>query len=290
MQQFEFEAIGTHWRVNYRFQGSTLAIEELVRGRVEEFDRNYSRFRRDSLVKEWAHKAGEYVLPGDASAMLAFYEKLYAATNGLVTPLIGKTLEQAGYDEAYSLKPRKLTLPPKWEDVIDFPRTFLEKSPETILVKQPVLLDFGAAGKGYLVDILAHLLYMNDVEQFCVNAGGDMLARGLLQTVGLEDPDDASRVLGTLEIKNGALCASAGNRRKWDKFHHIINPKTLTSPTSIKATWVKAETAMLADGIATALFFVTPETLLETFQFEYAMIEGDDMKTSPNFKAEFFIN
>ena len=115
-----------------------------------------------------------------------------------------------------------------------------------------------------------------------------MIIRNLSQKIGLEDPDNDKQVLGTVEITNGALCASAGNRRKWKGYHHIINPKTLQPVDNVKATWVKAENAVLADGIATSLFFVSPEILSRTFNFEYAMIEGDDMKISNGFNAELF--
>ena len=282
MRSFSFEAIGTRWQIIYANNlASEANIEKKVKQRTEEFDKNYSRFRNDSLVSEWAKKAGEYKLPDDAGRLLYFYKKLYDATNGLVTPLIGKTMEQSGYDKDYSLISKKLTAPVAWEEAIEI-------KPNTIIVKLPVLLDFGAAGKGYLVDIIAHLLYTNDIDQFCIDAGGDMIIRDLPQKIGLEDPYDDTRILGTVEITNGALCASAGNRRKWKGYHHIINPKTLQPVDNVKATWVKAENAVLADGIATSLFFVSPEILSRTFNFEYAMIEGDDMKISNGFNAELF--
>ncbi len=275
-----FDAIGTAWQINSA-QELSRDIRQEISDRVEAFDQTYSRFRADSLVRQWASRTGEYQLPADGPVLLSFYKKLYDATDGLVTPMIGKTMEQAGYDAEYSLKPKELTAPPRWEDAV-------ELVDAKLIVKQPVLLDFGAAGKGYLVDIISHLLYKNGLDQFCVNAGGDMCMRNLPQTVGLEDPDDTSRVLGTLDITNGALCSSSGNRRQWDKFHHIINPVTLESPRHVKAVWVSAENAMLADGATTALFFVAPEVLLKTFAFEYAMIEGEDLKYSGNFKAHFF--
>ncbi len=280
MHQLEFEAIGTSWQINSANQISKTLQRKIYR-RIEVFDQLYSRFRADSAVRKWSEKTGVYDLPSDAKELLSFYKKLYRATDGLVTPLIGKTLEQAGYDAEYSLKPKIITSPPKWNDA-------LEITASKIIVKQLVLLDFGAAGKGYLVDIISHLLYTNGIDRFCINASGDLICRDLPQTIGLEDLNDISRVLGTLELSHGALCSSSGNRRAWDKYHHIIDPKTLESPQTVKATWVKAETAMLADGLATALFFVKAETLLATFNFDYAMIEGEDLKFSNNFNANFF--
>ena len=101
------------------------------------------------MVSKWAKIAGEHSLPSDAARLLDFYKELHDSTGGLVTPLIGKAMEQAGYDADYSLKPEKLDAVLEWEKAIKL-------SPEKLIVKSPVLLDFGAAGKGYLVDIIAH--------------------------------------------------------------------------------------------------------------------------------------
>src|SRR5690348_10121080 len=102
MNTFEFEAIGTHWTIDI---AKELSLEEKafllqkIMNRIEEFDKAYSRFRQDSLVMKMAREAGEYTLPEDADKMLALYRKMYDVTGGLVTPLIGQVLVDAGYDD-----------------------------------------------------------------------------------------------------------------------------------------------------------------------------------------------
>ncbi len=276
-QKLEFQAIGTQWSIDADL--SDKLCDKILR-RIEQFDSVYSRFRRDSLVTKISQKAGTYILPDDAHKLMDFYRQLYNCSDGRVTPLIGSVMEQAGYDRQYSFQPKQLHSPPAWNDVLDldFPK---------LTTLQPVQLDFGAAGKGYLVDIIGDLLHAANITDFCINAGGDILVQGKT-TVGMENPDNFSEVIGLVTIENGALCASAGNRRQWANFHHTIDPVTLQSPKGIKAIWVRAKTTMLADGIATALYFVEPNKLLQHFDFEYAMIVGEDLKFSKNFKAEFF--
>lgn len=275
----EFEAVGTHWRITSN--SDLVGVNELINKRIDDFDKSYSRFRKDSLVTKIFQKPGVYTLPDDAKTLMDFYENLYKITGGLVTPLIGHTLELAGYDADYSLKPKQVGSPPAWQKVLayDFP---------DISTNEPVLLDFGAAGKGYLVDIVGELLRNNNIEDYCINAGGDILVYGQIQRIGLENPTNTDQAVGVVDIKNGALCGSAGNRRAWAGYHHIINPKTLTSPQDIKATWVRAKTAMLADGLATALYFTSPSKLRKHFQFEYAMIKGEELTASAGFNGEFF--
>ncbi len=291
---WEFEAIGTHWRVHVfddvSFEVNRLAqIFSDIQNRIGEFDQNYSRFRKTSLVLEMAEKAGVYELPADAERMFALYRKVYDATGGLVTPLIGQVLVDAGYDRDYTLRQKAMTVPKAWDDVLayDFPH---------VVLKEPVMLDFGAAGKGYLVDIVSELLEKNGITSYCVDAGGDMRHRSTRNEtfrVGLENPEQTNEAIGVATICNQSLCASAGNRRRWPgahgMMHHIIDPRKLKSPEHILALWVTADTTILADILATALFFVSPETMLEHFDFEYLILNADHSVTSsPAFPAEIF--
>jgi thiamine biosynthesis lipoprotein len=273
-QTVAFEAIGTHWSVHI---DDTLTDDEWQRlkyaitNRIEQFDRTYSRFRHDSLVSRIASTTGTYDLPDDAAPMLDFYRTLYLASSGLVTPLIGRTLSDAGYDAEYSLQQlAPLKSPPSWEESLVY-------TDSTLTVTQPVLLDFGAAGKGYLVDLIGTLIESMNIRNYTIDASGDILHRcdgSASLIVGLENPVDTSEAIGTIELHNASLCASSGSRRKWGSYHHIINPTTLTSPTEVLATWVLAPSTMIADGLATALFFVAPNALPE-FVFDYAILKHD---------------
>jgi len=285
---FTFEAIGTHWQIDIpqytTSEKRTVLLEEML-AVIEDFDKTYSRFRADSLVTQMAKKTGKYLLPENARQLLSLYYELYDLTDHMFTPLIGQTLVDAGYDAKYSLQPKALHHPPSWEEAIDF------KFPN-LHIKKSVLLDFGAGGKGYLIDLVTKVLQKHKIAYFCVDAGGDMFFHNNQPDrlrVGLENPDNSSQVIGVAEILNQSICASAGNRRKWKGFHHIINPSTLSSPVHVKATWVIADTALLADALATCLFFVPAEKLLTKYTFSYALLdENNRLEKSPDFPAEIF--
>ena len=113
-----------------------------------------------------------------------------------------------------------------------------------------------------------------------VNAGGDIRTKGRTLRVGLENPADTTQAIGVAEISNISICGSAGNRRAWDKYTHIINPKTAKSPTETLAVWVVAESTILADGLTTALFFTEPNLLKDKFNFEFFLLKLN-RKNSP---------
>lgn len=285
-----FDAIGTRWQIDVydRLSAETQAtLMHQVHERIALFDRTYSRFRSDSWVAQLAREGGTYAMPADGLPLFTIYETMYRATGGAMTPFIGRTLEQAGYDAQYSLQPGTLTAPPAWDDILTY-------NAEQVTLAQPALLDFGAAGKGYLIDIVSDLLEQHGVQAYCVDAGGDMRHRNPTGTplrVGLEDPHHTAHVIGATPLANASLCGSAGNRRAWAQYHHIINPHTLASPQEIAAVWVLAPTTMLADALATALFFVPPERLTTVAPtFAYCMLRADRRaKYSPNFPVEFFV-
>jgi len=295
---FSFEAIGTSWNIEIH---KTLSPEaegvllDAIKSRIRDFDMAYSRFKPDSLVSTMSKKPDTYILPRDADKMMVLYEDMYKITKGAFTPLIGNTLSDTGYDAIYSFRPKSpeaITPPPTWAEAIEFNHTTHE-----ILIKKPsIILDFGGIGKGYLIDIVGELLIEYGVDSFLINAGGDILYKNACKVnlpylrIGLEHPADKTKVIGVTEIYNQAICASAGNRRAWANYHHIINPHTLTSPTEILATWVIADETIIADTIATALFFKDPEIFLEAgFKFEYLIIFPDyTIKKSEGFKADMF--
>ncbi len=288
MTKFGFPAIGTSWVIDIKDplseESEDLLLKKIIK-RIDIFDKDYSRFRDDSLVTKMSKESGEFVLPSDAHKMVSLYKEFYDATDSLVTPLIGQVLVDAGYDSRYSLEEKILTKPKKWEDTMSW------QEPK-LTIKEPVLLDFGAGGKGYLVDIVSELLETEGMKSYCVDAGGDIRQRGEdgeVLKVGLEHPDDAGSVIGVIPILNKSICGSAGNRRKWGNFHHIINPETLSSANDVLAVWAIAESTILADLVTTALFFVPPEKI-NNHKFEYLIVFSDySIKRSLGFNAEMFI-
>lgn len=282
---FSFEAIGSSWVIDcFEAFANKKTINSLIQKRIEQFDKTYSRFRKDSLVWKISEKAGDYTFPEDSKDFFAKYDTFYKVTNGAFTPLIGNTLSEAGYDLNYSLKPVKINKVPDINSVYTW-------NYPTLSVKKPYILDFGGLGKGYLVDIISNLLIDNGVKSFCVDGGGDMYFYNLKKPmiVGLENPKDPKQVIGVVEINNKSIAASSGNRRRWVNFHHIMNPKTLDSTDKVLATWVIARDTITADGLATALFLVPSKKLIKYFDFEYFILYPNfKFEKSKKFPAELF--
>ncbi|WP_188511830.1 FAD:protein FMN transferase [Conyzicola nivalis] len=280
-----FDAIGTRWQVD-TVDPLPAGLVEQIAARVEAFDRTYSRFRDDSLVSAIARTPGSYPFPDDAGELFELYRRLYEATDAAVSPLVGRTLETMGYDRGYSLRALEQRAPvPRWEDSIAW-------HDGALTTLRPLVLDVGAAGKGYLVDIVGRLLVAAGLHEFVVDASGDIVHAGPAPIrVALEHPLDGTKAVGVVELANGSLCASASNRRAWgDGLHHIIDATTGLPADRVIATWAMAKTGLEADGLATALFLAEPARLAHTFDFDFVrMFATGRVERSPHLNGELFV-
>lgn len=275
-----FDAIGTNWSIT-----ALTPLEharEAILAAVEDFDRTYSRFRPDSLIRQFRDQGGTVRFPPDAIAMFALIDQLHDATGGAFDPTIAAALEHLGYNEHYTLTPSPGGPPQAvgWSSIT--------RKGSTLTSTEPVLLDIGALGKGRLVDLIATILRDADVENFIIDASGDVLAAGSCHPrVGLEDPRAPGHLIGALPLRSHALCASAINRRTWGEgLHHILDARTSQPATDALATWVSASSTMLADDLATALFFTEPDHLRDHFVFEFTRLHsGHHADASPAFRT-----
>lgn len=267
---WSFEAIGTAWQVD---SASAIVAQDraAVAACIDDYDRTWSRFREDSVISRVARDGGTWTLGPEAAPLLDLYGVLHDLTDGAVNPLVGRALSDLGYDAGYSLlEGAAVAAVPRWDTVVwDAP---------VLVVEEPALLDVGAAGKGHLVDLVAALLARRGHDDLVVDASGDLLAVGGASVrVALEHPLDVTRAVGVVELAPGrALCASAVNRRAWgDGLHHVLDARTGRPTADVLATWVVADSCLLADGLATALFFADPHHITERFDVSWTRMHAD---------------
>lgn len=278
-----FEALGTPWRIDSRTRIAD-GVRDSVRERIAEFDLDWSRFRDDGRIGRIARDAGRHELARDAGPLLDLYRELWSATSGRVSPLVGGTLSALGYDAAYRLTPAAAVAVPPWDDGVAWDGVALT-------VARATTLDVGAAGKGYLVDLVGDLLEAAGFGEQIVDASGDLRARGVApMRVAMEHPGDPSKAVGVVELSDGALAASAVNRRTWGPgLHHVIDAVTGMPTADVIATWALAPSCLVADGCATALFFDVDPNLLSRHSVEWVRMFADGrIERSAAFPGEVF--
>lgn len=131
---------------------------------INEYDATLSRFRSDSLVGRIAaaNHGGTFKFPDWTLPLFHLYDALHTASRGAIDPCVGEDLTRLGYgaDMTFTVEPdaREHTGSihgrPTW-------RNDVERHGTTLVTQRAVHLDFGACGKGYLVDLLARRLREN---------------------------------------------------------------------------------------------------------------------------------
>lgn len=275
-------------------------IEDLI----SDYENVLSRFKGDSIVGQMrvATHGGTFDFPDWTLNLFDLYDHLFSATNGAIDPCVGEDLIRLGYDKSYSSvnEPNAAEHTgaihgrATWDHAIEHHGT-------TLVTHGPVALDFGACGKGYLVDLIAERLGVAQSDlRYVIDAGGDLLAHTSEPiTIALEDPSDPANAVGVAEISQGAFCASSPSRRHWTdaaghQLHHLLNAIDGVPVNSVAATWVAATPPSLAtaqaDGLATALFTTPAAQLRAHFPFECAILTADrSAAQSPDFPGSFFM-
>ena len=138
-----------------------------------------------------------------------------------------------------------------------------------------VELDLSAIAKGYGVDQVASLLQERGIENFLVEIGGELTAKGLKHKgqpwlVAVERADDsAQQAQHLLAVHNFALATSGSYRNYFEnngvRYSHTISPNTGRPIThTLVSVSVAADNCMTADAWATALMVLGPTEGLAT--------------------------
>jgi len=273
-QRFEGATMGTYYNLTVRCPGDVAQIFDEVRVELDEVNAQMSTYLPDSElsrfnnapVGEWQPVSGELVDVVTAARTIS--ELSGGAFDVTVGPLIN--LWGFGPNGEVAAAPDTDAINAAIERV---GYQFLEtRSPPAALRKQqPVYVDLSAIAKGRGVDRVARLLDQASCTDYLVDVGGEVVGRGVNPTgqawrVGVEvpDPDLIGAVQKVLVLRDAAIATSGDYRNFLDlegvRFSHTIDPRSGRPVAHLLASVsVIHESAMWADGLATALNVLGPE-------------------------------
>ena len=242
---------------------------------MEEIEVQTSTFKPNSLITNFNKSKTDFILPEAAKAVNHFLKnfdvskEIHKKTNGYFDPSVMPLVNYWGF--GYKEKKRIENVDDqKIKSILayvglDKITKSTSKNRVTIQKEFPASeLDFSAVAKGYAVDCFGELLEKNGVNNYMVEIGGEVLAKGKnkkgkLWTIGINTPKEGSSVRDfkeIIQIDNKAL-ATSGNYRnyyevKGEKFSHTINPKTgYTERNNLLSASIIADDCITADALAT---------------------------------------
>ncbi|MCH7856937.1 MAG: FAD:protein FMN transferase [Gemmatimonadetes bacterium] len=137
---------------------------------------------------------------------------------------------------------------------------------EIAFEKAGMAVTLDGIAKGYIVDRAVEVLRKRGAERVLVNAGGDMASAGEALggdawRIALQDPRVPDGSLGVVRLQ-GESVATSGDYMQFltpdMSLHHILDPRTGSSPEHTSGVSVVAPSAMAADALSTATLVLGP--------------------------------
>ena len=238
-------------------------------------------------------------------------KEVYTTTAGYFDPTVGTLVNAWGFGpgEALNMTEAKVD---SLMTYVGFDQVSLRDSQINKAFPE-IYFDFNAIAKGYTIDRIAILLERLGLENYLIELGGELVAKGentltdKKWLVGIDHPENEDRTapIVLVQLKDRAL-ASSGNYRKFridsitaQKYVHTIDPLTgYTQNSTTLAASVLAPNCALADAYATAFMAMGYEKatqLVATLKGIDVFLVYVDPKTgvlaqymSPGFEAEVF--
>ncbi len=202
-------------------------------------------------------------VPDSVKNFILTSQTLTQQSQGLFDPAIGQLVSLWGFHSETWQGP-----PPSADNI----QTWLNSSPSLLDISfkgnelrshnANVQLDFGGNAKGLAIEMALSTLKQSGIQNAIVSIGGDMKAIGSKNgepwKVGIQDPQNPTQVLATLNLQEGESVVTSGIYQRYfewqgQRFSHILNPKTGYPAHSFASVTVLHPNAITADAAATAL-------------------------------------
>ncbi len=244
--------------------------QEAMGGAFEEMDRltrEMSRFDQSTAIAQLNREGHLADVPPDMANVVGRALAHYKISNGAfdisVKPVVD--LFKNGFSGKRPSPPSEKEMAEALK-LVDASRIQLKGN--SILFKRPGMgITLDGIAKGYIVDKASDALSGLGIENFLINAGGDIRTAGHRQdgkpwTIAVQDPSKGQHYPDKIKMTNGAIATSGNYEVYFDRekmFHHIVNPRNGFSPNASNSVSILAKTAMDADALSTAVFVMQPE-------------------------------
>ena len=258
---------------------STDGLQEKIDKRLDEINQSMSTYRKDSEISRFnRHPSVDEGFPisDDFFRVLTTGRKIFESSGGAwdatVDPLVN--LWGFGRKKSTGSIPAKAQIS-KALQTVGFDK--IRVKDQNLFKSNPdVTLDLGSIAKGYGVDQIAAVVGDSGFDNFLVEIGGEVFAKGYRidgkpWRVGVNRPQkEAPRdaVYKVVSLTDRAM-ATSGDYRNYIEiegrlYSHVIDPRTgWPVANGVVSATVLAPNCTLADGLATALMVMGPRSGLE---------------------------
>ena len=270
--------MGTTYSIKIK-TSDAVVNQEKIRADIEkillEINQKMSTYIVDSelSVINFSNSLDSNLISDDLFKVISHANTISKTTNGAFDITVGPLVNLWGFGPNKS--ENKI---PSNEEIelikknIGYKKIYLNKETTSIKKLHPDLyVDLSGIAKGFAVDKIALYLNSYNLENYLVEIGGELIAKGTNEDnevwqIGIENPNNnLAKIIG---LKDIAMATSGDYRNYFEKngvrYSHTINPNT-GKPIKHKLASVTVldKTAMNADALATAFMVLGPAKTIE---------------------------
>lgn len=240
------------------------------------FNQSLSTYISDSEISKFNRNDTISYSSGLLYPILKISDEVYKNSKGAYDPTIGPLVNAWGFGPE-----KKSTLDSVFVDsllsIVGFDQVVFNDQ----FASKPrhTYLDFSASAKGYALDIVAHFLHANKINDYMIEIGGEVRCHGqndsqTVWRIGIEKPalDQTVRNLFAVAFVKNRSLATSGNYRNYYRENgqiiaHTISPFNgySVSDTLLSAS-IFAPSCALADGYATACMVMGLDSSIEMIE------------------------
>lgn len=275
--RFSGPTMGTTYTVKVVESSADVSPDQLkadIESVLEKVNDQMSTYRADSeLSRLNKSKTTDWVSTStDLLAVIEAALHVSRLTNGAFDVTVGPLVNLWGFGPGK----QKSELPSKQQITaamsrIGYAKITTRGSPPAIKKeRKDIYIDLSAIAKGYGADKVAERLESLGVNNYMVEIGGDLKAKGrnaqgTTWKIGIEKPVPGQRAVQlVIHLRDQGMATSGDYRNFFEKdgrrFSHTINPQKGAPIThNLASVTVLSPAAMHADAMATALMVLGPE-------------------------------
>jgi len=185
-------------------------------------------------------------------------------SEGAFDVTIGPLTNLWGFDLEKNVVPPKEKIE-ELKGLVNHRKLKIDEAASTVYLEDKgMMIDVGGIAKGYSLAKAMKVFEDAGIKDVIINAGGNLNLRGVKKgrpwRIGIQDPRDESKLIGTVSITDISVATSGDYQRYFIqngvRYHHILDPKTgFPAKGLISATVIgRGKTSM--DGLSSAVFIL----------------------------------
>ena len=276
-QQFFGSTQGSYYSITY-FDEQNRDFSRDFDSIFKEIESTLSLWDENSIIRRVNRNDTTVVLNKIFIDNFNYAMKAAELSEGYFDPTVGPLVQAWGFHfkEGMEMTPEIVD---SLKQLVDYRKIKIENN-KVIKGNQNMTLDFNAVAQGYTTDMIGDFLLSKNVNNFLVDVGGEILARGCkpngdLWKVGIEKPaenKDSERIVQEIvELKDRSIVTS-GNYRKYverggKRYSHSLNPKTgYPAENRLLSATIICDNTAWADCLASICMVVGLEKAMEIIE------------------------